>query len=138
MGGMPKLPDYLDHGQHLVFCGTAARTTSAARGHYYSGSGNEFWQYLFDSGLTPQRLTPADDVTITTLGIGLTELAKNAAASNDRGLAGAYDIFGFTQKIEEYSPTIVAFHGKEAAKHVSRHLEWGQKVGLGLQPWRIT
>jgi hypothetical protein len=32
---------------------------------------------------------------------------------------------------------VVAFHGKEAAKAVSRFLGYGRKVSLGLQPWRI-
>lgn len=135
---MPKLPDYLGHGLRVVFCGTAAGTTSATRGHYYSGVGNEFWRYLFESGLTPRRLMPADDFTITALGIGLTDLAKNVAASSDRGLVGAYDVPCFTQKIAEYAPAVVAFHGKEAAKQVSRRLGYGASVRLGLQSWPIA
>lgn len=131
------LPDYLADGLRVVFCGTAAGTTSAARGHYYSGPGNRFWQYLFEAGLTPRLLTPADDVNILTYSIGLTDLAKNIAASSDRGLAGAYDAEGFMRKIARYTPTVVAFHGKEPAKHVSRRLGSGPLVRLGLQPWPI-
>jgi double-stranded uracil-DNA glycosylase len=135
---MPVLPDYLDHGLRVVFCGTAAGTTSAARGHYYAGPGSEFWRYLFEAGLTPYRVGPADDTTITSHGIGLTDLAKHVAASSDRGLASKYDIAGFVAKIERHAPAVVAFHGKEAAKAVSRALGYGRDVSLGLQPWRIA
>lgn len=135
---MAVLPDHLDHGLRVVFCGTAVGTTSAARGHYYSGPGNEFWQYLYEAGLTPRQLAPAEDVTITSYGIGLTDLAKNVAASNDRGLSKKYDLASFVEKIELYAPAIVAFHGKEAARAVSRAAGHAREVSLGLQPWQIA
>lgn len=81
---MPLLPDYLDHGLSVVFCGTAVGLRSAARGHY-AGNGNEFWQYVFQAGLTPHQLAPADDASITSHGIGLTDLAKHVAASKRPG-----------------------------------------------------
>ena len=135
---MPVLPDYLAPGLRVVFCGTAAGTRSAEVGHYYSGRGNEFWHYLYRAGLTPHQLRPSDDATITSHGIGLTDLAKNIAASADRGLAGAYDIPSFTSKIERYAPAMVAFHGKEAAKAVSRALGHVRTVRLGEQPWQVA
>lgn len=135
---MPKLPDYLDHGLRVVFCGTAAATRSAGIGHYYAGRGNDFWVYLFQASLTPRRLAPHDDHTVVSYGIGLTDLAKSVAANTDRELAGEYDVPGFVEKIEHYSPAVVAFHGKEAAKVVSRTLRHGRSVKLGLQPWRIA
>jgi TDG/mug DNA glycosylase family protein len=135
---MPVLPDHLDHSLRVVFCGTAAGTTSAARGHYYSGAGNEFWRYLYEGGLTPRQLAPADDVTITSYGIGLTDLAKNVAASNDRGLQTKYDVAGFVKKIEFYAPAVVAFHGKEAAKAVSRAAGHAREVSLGVQGWQVS
>jgi double-stranded uracil-DNA glycosylase len=135
---MTVLPDHLDHGLRVVFCGTAVGTTSAARRHYYSGPGNEFWQYLYAAGLTPRQLAPTDDDTITSYGVGLTDLAKNVAASSDRGLRKKYDLASFFEKIELYAPAIVAFHGKEAARAVSRAAGHGDAVSLGLQPWRIA
>jgi hypothetical protein len=39
-----------------------------------------------------------DDMTITSYGIGLTDIAKNVAASSDRGLAGACDVDGFAAR----------------------------------------
>jgi TDG/mug DNA glycosylase family protein len=134
---MAKLPDYLDHGLRVVFCGTAAGTRSAARGHYYAGPGNDFWRYLFEAGLTPRQFVPVDDAEVLSYGIGLTDLAKNVAADNDRGLASEYDVAGFARKIGHFAPVVVAFHGKEASEHASRQLGHGSKVALGLQPWRL-
>ena len=132
------LPDFLDHGLRVVFCGTAVGERSAARGHYYAGPGNDFWRFLYEAGMTTSRLLPADDERVLEYGIGLTDLAKNVAASSDRQLRTHYDVAGFLERMETYRPAVVAFHGKEAAKQVSRHLGQGSHVSLGLQPWRVN
>lgn len=84
---MSVLPDYLAPGLRVVFCGTAVGETSAKRGHYYAGPGNEFWPLLYESGLVSEPLTPQDDARIVEFGIGLTDLAKRIAASSDAGWA---------------------------------------------------
>jgi TDG/mug DNA glycosylase family protein len=80
------LPDYLQPDLRLVLVGTAVGEKSAARGHYYAGPGNDFWAYLYETGLTPTRLTPNDDASLPRYGIGLTDLVKSIAQSHDRGL----------------------------------------------------
>lgn len=130
------LPDYLKTGLRAVFCGTAAGPTSAARRHYYAGPGNLFWSYLYDSGLITLRLGPADDQRVLEFGLGLTDLVKSTSAGSDRGLSG-YDIPGFVAKIKQYEPAWVAFHGKEAAKQVSRELRHSSWVAYGQQEWTI-
>lgn len=37
-----------------------------------------------------------------------------------------------------YKPAWVVFHGKEAAKHVSKHLRKGNWVPLGPQSWTVA
>lgn len=133
-----KLPDYLAEDLRVVICGTAAGTTSAARGHYYAGPGNEFWQLLYRAKLTSDSLVPSTDARVLEFGIGLTDLAKKVAASNDQGLAMHYDVDGLIAKIERYRPRWVAFHGKEAAKAASRALGHGRSVRLGEQSWRVA
>jgi TDG/mug DNA glycosylase family protein len=132
-----KLPDYLAPNLKVVFCGTAAGKTSAAAGHYYAGAGNLFWTYLYRAGITSEPLFPSTDYRVLEYGVGLTDLAKTIAASTDRGLRAHYHVDSFIQKIERYRPAWVAFHGKEAAKAVSRALGRGDGVGLGEQQWRI-
>src|ERR1035437_6294356 len=58
---MPILPDHLRPNLTFVFCGTAVAARSASRGHYYSGTGNEFWRFLHESAITPVLLKPEDD-----------------------------------------------------------------------------
>ena len=133
-----KLPDYLRPGLRVVFCGTAAGTTSVRRGHYYAGPGNMFWTYLYRSGITTEPLFPSTDSRVLEFGVGLSDLAKTVAASSDRGLTSHYDVGGFVGKVERFAPAWVAFHGKEAAKAVAGHLGHGRTVKLGAQTWQIA
>jgi double-stranded uracil-DNA glycosylase len=133
-----KLPDYLLPGLRVVFCGTAAGTTSASLGHYYAGSGNMFWTYLYRAQITAEPLFPSSDARVLEFGVGLTDLAKKVAASSDRGLRTHYDVDGFLAKIERYQPSWVAFHGKEAAKQVSKALGHGGDIALGEQGWTVA
>jgi TDG/mug DNA glycosylase family protein len=72
----PILPDLLEPGLKLVFCGTAAGTASAQRGHYYAHPQNKFWQVLHRAGLTPRQFEPREYPELLALGIGLTDIAK--------------------------------------------------------------
>lgn len=132
------LPDILERDLAVVFCGTAAGTTSAARGHYYAGPGNEFWRFLYESGLTPTLLSPQQDKMLPRFGIGLTDVAKNVAQSHDRGLDPFYDIESLIGKMTEYTPAWIAFHGKEAARVVSRSVGRGREMRYGEQQWRVA
>jgi TDG/mug DNA glycosylase family protein len=134
---MRILPDYLEEGLGVVFCGTAVATASAKERHYYSGPGNQFWSLLHQSKLTPVPLTPADDHRVLEYGLGLTDLAKHVAASEDRGLGVHYDVAGFLQRIERYAPRWVAFNGKMAAQQVAKHLKEPRRLSLGRQAWTV-
>lgn len=134
---MAVLPDYVAPGLRIVFCGNAVGSTSAARGHYYAGPGNEFWPLLHESGLTPVRLTPDDDARILEFGLGLTDLVKRVAASSDAGLGLHCDVNAFVEKIEHFAPQWLAFHGKTAGRVASKVLGHGSAVNLGEQPWLV-
>ena len=68
------LPDLLDYNLLVVFCGTAAGTVSAERKRYFAGKGNKFWKTLYEVGLTPSRLEPAEYKLLLEYGIGLAPL----------------------------------------------------------------
>jgi double-stranded uracil-DNA glycosylase len=131
------LPDYLRPGLRAVFCGTAVATASRDRGGYYAGPGNEFWNYLYESGLTRVRLNPESDHRVLEFGIGLTDLVKDQAASSDQGLVG-YDVAGFEKKIRKFKPDWVVFHGKTAAKEAARGLRVQYPQLLGKQEWLVA
>lgn len=108
------LPDVLDQGLILVFCGTAASAASARLGAYYANPGNAFWPTLHAAGMTPRHLEPQDFRRLLNLRIGLTDMAKTASGS-DRCL-GPQDMLRerLSGSIRHYRPQIVAFTSKAA------------------------
>ena len=70
------LPDVLRNNLDVVFCGTAKGSNSAATGFYYNGTGNRFYQALFEYGFIPILLKPSDCYEISKYGIGLTDLVS--------------------------------------------------------------
>jgi TDG/mug DNA glycosylase family protein len=128
------LPDVLQMGLKVVFCGTAVSDRSAQRGAYYAGTGNRFWDILADTGLTPRRFTPEQYPSLLKFKIGLTDLVKGRSGQDVHLSAGDFDVSGFRAKIEKHAPKAVAFNGKKAAQlfFASPSVEYGsQKEGIG-------
>jgi double-stranded uracil-DNA glycosylase len=125
----PILPDVLGPGLRLVFCGTAAGKRSAQEGAYYAHPGNLFWRALFQAGLTPRLLTPAEFPLLPAFGMGLTDLAKRHSGNDDELPKDAFDVPSLLAKIETYSPEALAFTSKNAARAVL-----GPSLHYGLQP----
>lgn len=132
------LPDYLKEDLDIVFVGTSVATASASRGHYYSGPGNKFWEFLWEAALTGERLlVPEQDANVLDYGIGLTDVVKRRASSSDSFLRSSdYDVPGFIAKIEAFKPFVVAFNGKQAARKVFTALREGEPQ-LGVAPFVI-
>lgn len=112
------LPDLLQPGLALVFCGTAAGKRSAAERAYYAHPGNLFWRALFEAGLTPRLLMPAEFPQLPRYGIGLTDLAKRHAGNDDELPRDAFDAPALIAKIERHAPRLLAFTSKNAARAV--------------------
>lgn len=130
---MPDLlPDVLEPGLRVVFCGTAAGTASTRAGAYYAGPGNAFWETLHATELTPVLLAPAEFARLPSYGIGLTDICKVLHGSDEEVGTVEFDVAGLEARIAEVEPAILAFNGKNAARGA---LE--RAVGYGLQPERI-
>lgn len=131
----PILPDVLVRGLSIVFCGTAAGPISAARGHYYAHPQNKFWKTLYETGLTPTLLAPADYKKLPKWCIGLTDIAKNVSGV-DKDLPpqslGRTACESLRRRIEEFKPLILAFTSCEAGKQFL-----GRKVRPGQQDEKI-
>lgn len=128
----PVLPDLLQAGLRLVFCGTAPSRRSAAEGAYYAHPGNYFWRALFEAGLTPRRLAPHEYPLLPEFGIGLTDLAKHHSGNDADLPVDAFDVAALVTRIEIFQPGIIAFTSKNAAQAVL-----GRTVAYGAQPERI-
>jgi double-stranded uracil-DNA glycosylase len=125
------LPDLLRPGLKIVFCGTAAGTTSARRGHYYAHPQNKFWRTLHAIGLTPRLLAPSEFPLLADWGVGLTDIAKSVSGMDKDLPAGslgrdACEIL--KTNIMKHQPGILAFTSLTAGR---RYL--GREAGFGEQ-----
>jgi TDG/mug DNA glycosylase family protein len=123
------LPDLLQAGLKVVFCGTAAGTRSAIIQAYYAGRGNKFWRTLHEIGLTPRLLQPEEFGSLPDYGIGLTDIAKTYSGM-DKGLRDAdFHRERLRTSIEDAAPCVLAFNGKRAAKaFYGTSIEYGQQA----------
>lgn len=131
------LPDILENGLRLVFCGSAAGAASSRAGAYYAGPGNKFWPILHKTGLTPHLVAPQKFRDLPDFGIGLTDLAKHAAGSDSSLPLGADDPPGLLDKIHRYQPGFLAFNGKRSGAVFLKHLTGVRNVDYGLQDQKI-
>jgi mismatch-specific thymine-DNA glycosylase len=131
---MRTLPDYLRTGMKLIIVGSNPGDRSARVGHYYAGRGNEFWPLLYDSGVIPELLDHHDDKRMIEFGVGLTDLVK-------RPTRGAEELtredfaegrIVLAQKLEQYTPQVVAFNGKATFENFAQ-----RSCKLGLQKERL-
>ena len=126
----PDLPDYLRPGLRLVFVGFNPGERSARIGHYYAGRGNQFWNFLSESGLTPDHLKPEDDHRMLEFGFGLTDIVKRWSTSIS-GLSKVdlrHGLPVLKSKLLQAAPAAIAFNGKTG-------FGWfqGSKAELGAQ-----
>jgi TDG/mug DNA glycosylase family protein len=122
------LPDLFTTDLRLIICGTAPGEISAQRKQYYAKPGNKFWATLYEVGLTPKKLDPADYQQLLQYGIGLTDLVKNKAGM-DRSLQQTdFDRAPLIHVIHQYQPRYLCFNGKKAAQEFFLH-----PVSFGLQ-----
>lgn len=130
----PDLPDYLRPGLKLVFVGFNPGERSARIGHYYAGRGNQFWNFLFESGLTPVHLSPEEDRRMLEFGFGLTDLVKRWSNSIS-GLEPEdfhRGVPSLKAKLLQASPEAIAFNGKTGFEKFQ-----GRKSELGAQRGRF-
>jgi len=106
------LPDLLQPGLDIVFCGTAAGTVSARQNAYYAHPHNKFWPTLHKVGLTPRLLAPNEFPLLLDYGIGLTDIAKHVFGM-DKELPpqslGRLACQQLTERIRKFKPHILAF-----------------------------
>jgi len=124
--------DILRPGLAVVFVGYNPSLPAWCTGHYYANLGNRFYRLLFDAGLTPRLLTPAEDRTLPDFGIGATDLlpvpsARADLLPADRFRAAAPALLA---KLETLAPRAVCCNGIGVYRHLFRR----PPIRLGHQP----
>ncbi len=129
-----SLPDHIEPGLRLVFCGAAWGKQTLRTHKYYKEATNRFWDVLFEFGLTPRRLTPDEDYKLLRFGIGLLDLGRQhyTLSSGRQITSPSADVKAFQQKILMHKPRALAFNGKEAARQVYgvEHIEYGRQAQM--------
>ena len=64
----------------MLFCGINPGVYSAAVGHHFGRPGNRFWKALHGSGFTDRVLSPFEDGTLVSRGLGITNLCPRTTA----------------------------------------------------------
>ncbi|MFM0504733.1 G/U mismatch-specific DNA glycosylase [Paraburkholderia caffeinilytica] len=123
------LPDILEPGLSVVFCGINPGALAASTGRHFAGRGNRFWRTLHLAGFTPEQICPEDDRTLLQYGCGLTTVVSRPTARADELSQWEFKAAAaeFERKIERYAPQWVAFLGKMGLSAMSgtRDIHWG-------------
>lgn len=128
------LQDYLKHGLDLVFVGFNPSLRSAEVGYYYAGRNNQFWPFLYESGLTDRLLTPEEDRLLLDYGIGVTDIIKGRATRGigelkDNEYVGGFEIL--KKKLRKFKPRVVCFNGKSGyVKAIGKKRDYGLQTEM--------
>ena len=126
---LQSLPDILEPGLSVVFCGINPGVLAASTGRHFAGRSNRFWRVVHLAGFAPEQLCPEDDRTLLQYGCGLTTAVSRPTARADELSQWEFKAAAaeFERKIERYAPQCVAFLGKMALSAMSgkRDTHWG-------------
>jgi TDG/mug DNA glycosylase family protein len=135
------LPDIIEEGLSVVFCGINPGVLAASTGRHFAGRGNRFWRVVHLAGFTPEQLHPDDDRSILQYGCGLTTAVARPTSRADELSREEFKAVAdqFEQKIARYAPRYVAFLGKMALSEMSgrRDIQWGPQTATfgGARAW---
>lgn len=140
---MTTLPDYLAHNLKIISVGLNPSPVSVDAGFYFANPRNRFWKALNASRLIDEELEPGEEamqLLFMKYKIGFTDLVKKPTSMGNKLRAvdyreGAPDL---KEKLLNYRPAIVWFHGKDTYRNYLKYAEKINKpVTLGLQKQTI-
>ena len=110
------IPDVLEPGLRVVFCGINPGRVSAAAGAPFANPRNDFWRLLHAAGFTPRLVEPHQFRELPSFGIGLTNAARRTTRGS--GDLRAADFAGASERLQDiarrFEPPVIAFVGKAA------------------------
>ena len=114
------IPDVLEPGLALVFCGINPGLYSGAIGHHFARPGNRFWSTIHRAGFTDRLLSPFEDGLLPRYGIGVTNLVERSTAqaselSADELRAGGARLLAKLQRLRPGALAIVGISAYRTA-----------------------
>jgi len=124
------LRDLVKSNLKILFVGTSPGELSSKSGHYFAGPSNVFWKILYESRLTPKKLTSEEDVNILKYKMGLTDIIKKPTTTPKeiKDNCSMKNTLRLNRTINLFNPKIVAFVGKNSFRIYSQNqakLEYG-------------
>ncbi len=118
-------------GLTVLFIGYNPSLRSAEIGHHFAGRNNGFWRILVESGLTPERLQPEEDLQLLKLGMGLTNIVARPTRAASELTAAEYreGAKQLREKLERFRPRIACYVGIGVYKAFTRR----KQVNHGVQ-----
>lgn len=112
---LKPLRDIVKKNLTILFVGTSPGVRSSRIGHYFAGKSNVFWKLLFESGLTPVRLTTEQDSKMIEYDYGLTDVVKTPTRStiDIKARFTVNSTSRLNKILGNFEPKIVAFVGKK-------------------------
>ena len=126
------LPDIVEPGLSVIFCGLNPGLSAAAAGHHFVGRSNRFWRVLHQSGFTPVQIAPEEDASVLAYGLGITSVVERPTAGVDDLARQEFVAVAaeFESWVRRHAPRHVAFLGKAAyaAMIGAKSVSWGRQV----------
>ncbi len=139
-----RVPDLIQPGLRVLFCGINPGLYSAATRHHYARPGNRFWPALHAGGFTARIVAPWEERELLELGLGITNLVARATAAAAE--LSPVELFAgrrrLERKVARYRPAWVAVLGVGAYRtgfrrpeaRLGRRLERLGGAGLWVLP----
>lgn len=129
------LPDLLDYSLKLVFCGFNPGVKSAEVGHRYAHRSNDFWKFIYESGIVNEKLTYEDDESMRDrFGIGFTELVMRPTKGIEEipAVEMQKNVPRLIETINKYNPKVLCLVGRgiwdsilKFSKIKQKNFSWG-------------
>ena len=126
------MPDLVEPGLRVLFCGINPGLYSAATRHHFARPGNRFWPALYAAGFTDRLLSPFEERELLKSGYGITNVVARTTATADlltkeEIVAGGERL---RAKVLRYHPKVLAILGLGAYRTAFNQ----PKAIVGRQP----
>lgn len=135
--GKQPLRDIIQPDLKVLFVGYNPGLRSAEKGHHYAGISNRFWDILFKSGLTREKLNYVRDMELTDYGYGSTNIVDRPSKSAEELTNEEYKLgrIQLSKKLEKYRPAVACYVGKGVYQSFTgrRNIEWGLQADQAIE-----
>ena len=133
-----SLSDYIDYNLRCLSVGLNPSILSAQHGFYFANPRNRFWRAFNQAKVVGREMEPnrnVHNILLRDYSLGFTDVVKRPSRMGNDLCAQDFkrDAPALCAKLEKFSPKLLWFHGKVAAKKFLQYgyglkseIEWGR------------